>query len=244
MLNQELTPAIFTRKSIRKWADAPLSQAQLEEIRAVMQTLIPLFPKEKIELELKPHKGGDAQRLYIYCENTVAGNINAGFMVQQLDLAAHLRGFGSLWFGMGRAPKDIKPNPPLSYLLCMKLGNAAEPLARKSVSEFDRKPIGEVIAEPALQPLLEAVRLAPSATNSQPWLFRREGNLLHAYCKKPNPLMAKFVGRMNQNDIGIALCHAVLALEQAGKTVTGGILAAPKETPNGYYYAASLAVEW
>lgn len=238
MLNSDLYPHIFKRKSIRKYADAPLSAEQAGAVREVLDGLVPLFPDEKYKLEFSPEK----KRVYAYCENTVTGNANIGFLLQQFDLSLHGMGLGRLWFGMGQEPKDIKAESPLSYAICLKIGNAAEPLSRESTAEFNRKPIGEVITDSDLQPVFEAVRLAPSAGNSQPWLFMRDGDAIRLYRKKPGFIKAAIMGRMNQGDMGIALCHAVLALEHAGYTVRGISANAPGTVPNGYEYTATIQI--
>ncbi len=238
MLNSDLYPHIFKRKSIRKYANTPLSVEQVDAAQEVLDSLVPLFPDEKYKLEFSPEKW----RVYAYCENTVTGNANIGFLLQQLDLALHGLGLGRLWFGMGKEPKDIKTEPPLSYAICLKIGNPAETLSRESAAEFDRKPIGEVITDSDLQPVLEAVRLAPSAGNSQPWWFKLDGDAIRVYRKKPGFIKAAIMGRMNQGDMGIALCHAVLALEHAGYTVRGISANAPETIPDGYEYTATIQI--
>ena len=238
MINSDLYPYIFRRKSIRKYEDAPLSAGQIEIVRNTLEGLVPLFPDEKYTLEFSPEK----QRIYAYCENTVAGNANLGFVLQQVDLALFGAGLGRLWYGMGRAPKDIQKAPPLSYAICLKVGPPAEPIAREHVAEFDRKPISEVIADSALWPAFEAVRLAPSARNIQPWWFVKEGESIHAYRKKQGLINAALLGRMNQGDMGIALCHAVLGLEHEGCQIKEIVHIAPQPTPDGYEYTATILI--
>jgi hypothetical protein len=242
MLNSDLYPHMFTRKSIRKYTDTPLSAGQIDAVRGALGGLVPLFPNETYTLELKPEKGGVLHRIYAYCEDTVAGNANVGFLLQQLDLVLHGLGLGRLWFGMGKAPKGISCEPPLSYAICLKVGNAGEPLARRSTAEFDRKPIEDVMTDPGLQPVFEAVRLAPSANNIQPWRFAREGDLIHAYRKKLGAVRTAIFGRMTQGDMGIALCHAVLALAHEGYTVKGVSADTPGPAPEGWMYTASIQI--
>jgi len=238
MLNTDLYPHIFKRKSIRKYSGTPLSTEQIGVVHAAIDNLTPLFPNEKYKLEFNPEK----HRIYAYCEDTVAGNVNVGFVLQQLDLALFGAGLGRLWYGTGRTPKDIKSALPLSYAICLKVGVAAEPIARQSVAEFKRNPIGEVIDDVALQPIFEAVRLAPSAVNSQPWRFTRTGDAVHTFRKKLGMIKAAIYGRMNQGDIGIALCHAVLALEHEGYTIKEISHDTPATAPNGYEYTATIQI--
>jgi hypothetical protein len=238
MLNPDFYPYIFKRKSVRKYSDTPLSAEQINAVHTAIGNLVPLFPDEKYSLEFNP----DKQRLYAYCENTLIGNVNAGFLLQQLDLALFGAGLGRLWFGMGREPRDIKTTPPLSYAICLKVGVAAEPIARQNTAEFDRKPIGEIISDVDLHPAFEAVRIAPSARNAQPWRFERDGGAISVFRKKPGFIAAAMIGRMTQNDIGIALCHAILALEHEGYTVREITSHARTPAPDGYEYVATIMV--
>jgi len=214
MLNQAFYPAIFERKSIRKYSETPLSDEQMELVKREVAAVTPLLPNEKFALELSTSKEG--WRIYGYCENTTLGNVNLGYILQQLDLALHVDGLGRLWYGFGRKPGDVTVPKGLTYAMCLKIGNSAEPLNRE-IHEFDRKPV--VTPDAALVELLEPARLAPSAMNSQPWYFTADGSDIHVWRQKLG-LKKLILDRMNLIDVGISLCHAALAMERAGKTVT------------------------
>jgi nitroreductase len=64
---------------------------------------------------------------------------------------------------------------------------------------------------------LECVRLAPSASNRQPWRIVREGADYHLYLSK-TPGYGKFSPdiRMQNIDMGIAMCHFALASKELG----------------------------
>lgn len=68
---------------------------------------------------------------------------------------------------------------------------------------------------------LEAVRLAPSASNQQPWriLKKEESNIFHFYLKRTKTY-AKAIKRIDLQkvDIGIAMCHFELAARELGLT--------------------------
>jgi len=211
MLNPAFYAPIFERKSIRKFDETPLAPNQLALVKKEIEAVVPLLPEEQFRLELATSKEG--WRIYGYCENTALSNVNLGYVLQQLDLSLHLQGFGRLWYGFGREPRDSNPQKGLSYAMCLKIGNTAEPLARE-LSEFDRRE--SIVTDETLAELLEPARLAPSAMNSQPWLFSTEGEVIHAWQKRIG-LKKLFLGRMNQIDMGICLCHAVLALEHANQ---------------------------
>ena len=81
---------------------------------------------------------------------------------------------------------------------------------RESLSEFKRK-TPRKDSECPEDPFLEAARLAPSSTNSQPWYFIRSGNKVHVYCRSLNRLTGMFYEKFNRMDVGIACCHIWLA---------------------------------
>ncbi len=68
---------------------------------------------------------------------------------------------------------------------------------------------------------LEAVRLAPSASNQQPWrILREEGNnTFHFYLKRTR-MYAKAIRRIDLQkvDMGIAMCHFELVARELGLT--------------------------
>jgi len=233
MLNPAFYAPIFERKSIRKYAETPLTAEQLKLVKAEMEAVVPLLPNEKFKLELNPSKEG--WRIYGYCENTPMGNVNLGYVLQQLDLALHIADLGRLWYGFGRAPRDVKAPKGLSYAMCLKIGAADEPLNRE-LAAFDRRE--SVTTNPALAELLEPARLAPSAMNSQPWMFSGDANCIHVWRQKLG-IKKLVLGRMNLIDMGIALCHAALAIEHAGKAFAVEVNA-PAEDMNNYDYLLTL----
>jgi len=240
MLNPSLYVPIFTRKSIRKYAETPLSPAQLGAVKAEIANAAPLLPGEKYHLELGEAREG--WRVYGFCENTPLSNANLGFLLQQIDLALHAQGLGRLWFGMGRSTGGIKAPVGLSYAMCLKVGVSAEPIARESTDEFDRKPIDEVVDDADLYELFGPVRLAPSARNDQSWSFASEVGKVRVWRKQPSGMLKLLIDRMNWIDMGIALCHAALSLEHAGKAFTVEV-APSAEGREGYDYLLTLALD-
>ena len=244
MLNPNLYDPIFHRKSIRSYSAAPLTPEQLALIKAEIGKVVPLLPAERFQLVLGEAKEG--WRIYGYCENTPLSNANLGFVLQQLDLALYLQGLGRLWFGMGRNPGDGKPpkgqglsGKGLSYAMCLKVGNASQSLSRESTGQFDRKPMEEVMDE-GLRELFEPVRLAPSARNVQPWYFTKEESGIRAW--RMTPRIKIIIDRMSWIDMGIALCHAALALEHAGKVFAVEI-APPEKSRGGCDYLLDIVYD-
>jgi nitroreductase len=68
---------------------------------------------------------------------------------------------------------------------------------------------------------LEMVRLAPSASNKQPWRIVRDGPAWHFYLARTSGYLRGMGGYfvtadLQRVDMGIALCHFVLAAREAG----------------------------
>lgn len=80
---------------------------------------------------------------------------------------------------------------------------------------------------------LEMVRLAPSASNKQPWRILKENTMFHFY-HQPNSF--------SLNDIGIALCHFELTCKELNLK---GSFQRVKDAPstNGLKYAMSWCAE-
>jgi len=83
----------------------------------------------------------------------------------------------------------------------------------------DDKPLPVLQAGRYATPL-EMVRLAPSATNFQPWRIIKESetNIFHFYMKRAPGLKQLFFMKsdLQRVDIGIAMCHFELVAEEEG----------------------------
>ncbi len=63
---------------------------------------------------------------------------------------------------------------------------------------------------------LEMVRLAPSASNKQPWRIVKENEKLHFYLQHTKGYSTALGFDMQRIDIGIAMCHLDFTLKEAG----------------------------
>jgi len=165
---------------------------------------------------------------------------NVGFMLQQLDLFFSANGLGCCWLGLAK-PRQAKDG----NLICaaaQAFGRPAMPPHRDNVKEFDRKPLREITSLPPEEAgLLEAVRLAPSARNGQPWYFTGSPSLLHVYRDRSGAMHLPVLRRLSRIDIGIALCHLWLAARHRGLAME--LVAddeARAQAPRGYEYATSV----
>lgn len=204
-----------------------LTEETIHEIENRVKTLAALHGDIKTEITLLPHdavKGLLAIKaphyLLIFSENKKGYLENAGYMLQQMDLHLSSMGLGTCWLGMAKPTSGFNNVSPLPFVIAMAVGTPSEPVHRNSEAEFKRKLKVEICSTPYHSHIIESARLAPSATNSQPWRFRTTPEMIHAYRVNVNLLKAWLYERMNQIDMGIALCHLQLAAEAEGYQVT------------------------
>jgi nitroreductase len=190
---------------------------------------------------------------------------DAGFAMEAAVLRATDLGLGSCWIGgvfdrkrFGRA-LGIGPGEQLPAVVALGLPaerrTLRDRLVRWSAGGDRRKPGCELFfaggwgtalaSEDAgawVEPL-ECLRLAPSASNKQPWRLVRRENAFHFFLSRDKAYSAMMpLADLQRIDMGIAMCHFELAaLEQglAGKWS----LADPRipATPPNYEYIASYS---
>lgn len=249
MINEELYKTIFTRKSIRKYDMTSLTDEKLIEIKNFADTVKKLLPSIKCEFSfltddkvrnMLPIKA--PHYISIYSEKKEGYLLNAGFMLQQVDLFLSSVNLGSCWLGMAKPSKEVPTSKNgLDFVIMIAFGNTQEKLHRADKSEFKRKSISEITSISGGDQLLEAARLAPSASNSQPWYFSGNTDEIIVCREKLNLLKAPLYNRMNQIDTGIALCHLWLSIEHQGKTACFDY--ANSGAPKGYEYMLKVKVE-
>lgn len=208
-----LSEMICHRRSVRAYLPEAVDEAVLVEIAAFMESLTPLFPEAAPAAKVIPTKEAtflqkwyNPQFFVFYAPNTDEGLINVGYMYQQLDLYLQARGLGTCWVGLGTPAEVHKAPEGMKLAVMMAFGHPAgkEP-KRAGAGVFKRRSREEIADVP--DDRLEPARLAPSATNSQPWFFTHEGERLHVWREKLTLLKKRTLGRMNLIDMGIALAH-------------------------------------
>jgi len=224
MEKKDLYSTIFQRKSIRKYYLIPLDGDTLNEIETRLETLEPLHKDIKIEFKIlypdvvkrrmmrkAPHY------LAVFSEVKDGYLSNVGFMLQQMDLFLSANGLGTCWQGIPTLKKEGLASSNLEFVILMPFGKPQESLQRTSTSQFKRKSLKEISDIKGVDNILEAARLAPSATNAQPWFFTGDKDLIHAYSIKPNFIRGLFAKKFPPIDVGISLYHLKLASEHFGK---------------------------
>jgi len=210
-----LYETIFKRRQVRKYNDTPLDKQTLDII-LVYTLAIKQMEGQKAHFELvsaEEVSGGVAPHyLLSSCEESPAAYANVGYILQKVDLYIQSIGIGSGWF-MGIQPKKQCDN----HCITLAFGNTDIPL-RNSVVDFKRLPIEKISYVD--NAIAQAIRLAPSAMNSQPWkLDFADGKVIIQDVGR-GIMRVVLRNKLNKIDVGIAACHAVIALGQEGKTVT------------------------
>ena len=170
-----------------------------------------------------------------------------GYVFEKLVLYAASLGLGTCWLGgtfnRGEFAKAMQITDNEFFPIASPVGYPAaknhtvDKIMRKAIKADHRKPFEELFFENDFStPLskekageyakvLEAVRLAPSAKNGQPWRILKDGDNFHFYEKKTIPSSSYDIQRL---DVAIAGCHFELAAKEKG---INGKLAAVENHP-------------
>ncbi len=221
-----LYEAIYVRKSVRHYKLEELNQEVLEELKAFIDHLEPLFPEIKVKVKILENikekeklKGllvpNAPYYLVIYSEKKEKYDLNAGYIMQQISLYLTSRGIGSCFAGMGKPPK--KTEEEMCFVIGMAFGKAkgetvrhdydAKRLSLNELCVFKESP------KTWVKEILEAARLAPSSFNSQPWRFVVYENRIHVFSKK-SPSAGKNWRKFNEFNFGVMLANISVAAEE------------------------------
>lgn len=225
---------IRTRKSVRTFDGQGISEEDREKLSAYIRTIENPYhiPVRFMILGAKKHGLSSpvisGEHLYItakvpkteHCEEAF------GYAFEKMVLYAWSLGIGTTWIGgtMKRelfekaaalSEGEIMPCvSPLGYPA--KNRSLKEMAMRTAIRADKRLPSDELFFDNDFDtPLhtdditvnnaLEAVRLAPSAVNKQPWRIVRQGDSYHFYKKKN--VSGGGDWDVQKVDLGIALCH-------------------------------------
>ena len=210
MTNEQLYQGIFRRKSVRKYNMEPLPAETVMDLQQFATQAKPL--DETIRVEFEYLATDDVKKLmaikaphYICIYSEKKGNylMNAGFLLQQIDLYLSANGLGSCWLGVAKPSKQVPAmKNGLEFVIMLAFGAANEPVHRTSPDEFNRKSLSTICSIPSVDQLLEPVRIAPSAANSQPWFFSGSEERITVSREKLNLIRGAIYNNMNQIDVG------------------------------------------
>jgi len=182
-------------------------------------------------------------RQYILCaiEETPRAREDLGFCFERVVLEATRIGLGTCWMGgtfkrgrfaerMGLSDAEVLPIiSPVGIPAqrrswrerVIRVGAGSDKRKPWNTLFFDATPdapLGQEAAGP-LAPVLEAVRLGPSASNKQPWRVVRDADCstCHLFLQRTSGYDRMFGGIDLQSvDAGIAMCHLELVSREVG----------------------------
>jgi nitroreductase len=163
-----------------------------------------------------------------------------GYCKEEIILKATALGLGTCWLGgtfqsgsFARAVNlqkdELLPTvTPIGYPAGEK--SFTEKIMRRVAGADNRKPWSNIFfagnfSTPLTQEqagiyaeALENVRLAPSASNKQPWrvLYDRKRNILHFLIARSLSYKLMGIVSLQDVDLGIAMCHFALTLQEQG----------------------------
>ncbi|NLD26127.1 MAG: nitroreductase [Acholeplasmataceae bacterium] len=214
---KELYKMIYQRKSVRKYDPAlSISAEEMEAIKNQLVNLTPLVPDIRIKTVILEREKTTAKFgeycLLLYSEKKPHYLLNAGYLLEQMDLFLASRNIGVCWYGLAKTKE--KQVDGLDYVIMLAFGKSKITDFRKDAFEFSRKSMDEVWKGAFDEEIKTAVRIAPSACNSQPWFFESENNMINVYRTKKIKTMipARFLSYFNAIDMGIVLCFLEIAL--------------------------------
>lgn len=235
---------IKTRKSVRTFDGRIISEQDKVKLSAFIETISNPYdiPVKFILLDAREHGLSSpvirGEHLYIAAKVPVVTHSEEafGYSFEKMVLCAWSLGIGTTWMGatfnrplfekvVGKQDDEMMYCvSPLGYPSAEK--SDVDVKVRDSVHGDERKSSEELffdgdfdvplsIGDENIRVALEAVRLAPSAANRQPWRIVKIGNAFHFYEYKS--ITGKVSWDVQKVDMGIALCHFVSVID--GKCV-------------------------
>ncbi len=176
--------------------------------------------------------------------------LTAGFQFEQVVLKAWQAGLGTCWIAATFKGSDFDkgidwPEGEELKIIC-PVGESAglsmrEKLVRFTIGSKNRKAFDDLFfygdfshpvpADNRFREALEMLRLAPSATNTQPWRALVDGDTVHFYTKTASPI--------NILNCGIGMCHFYETERYYGREGKFEKLPAPV-APAGWTYLESF----
>lgn len=207
---EALFKMIDKRKSFRKFnSDLLVSHQELDLIKLTLNNIKSLNPNIKTDFKIVKATETTAKFgeycLLFYSEKRPHQLVNAGFILEKIDLYMASLNIGACWYGLARTKE--KTYHGLDYIIMLAFGKVDRNEFRHSIKEFNRKSIIE-LWDGEFNPQIQAFSLlAPSACNSQPWRFKSTNSTIEVYRKQSIRTIMPLGIRSHYNmiDMGIVL---------------------------------------
>lgn len=262
---------IRKRRSVRTFDETAIRPEDLKKIIEFAETIENPYsiPIEWKILNAKEH--GLSSPVILGTDTYIAGKMCRlphaeeafGYTFEKVVLYAELLGVGTTWIAgtmnrsafehaMELSENEVMPCiSPLGYPA--KKMSVRENMMRKGIKADTRTDFGEVFFDGTFEKSLsketagkladafEAVCLAPSAVNKQPWRIVVSGNKVHFYEKHSKGYGAGGWD-IQKIDMGIALCHFELVAKESGIDVSFETSDPGIKLPDNIQYIASYSV--
>ncbi|MBR1456242.1 MAG: nitroreductase family protein [Oscillospiraceae bacterium] len=259
---------IRARRSVRSFDGRALPQEEIDGLLAFARGVETPYGQRVEWRVLDAKAAGLTSPVITGTDAYIAGKLRRaphaeeafGYAFERVVLYAQSRGLGTTWIAgtMDRAaferamelePGEVMPCvSPLGYPAAKM--SVRESMMRKGVKADSRLPFASLFFEGgfdrplgeghALAPALELVRRAPSAVNRQPWRVVVTEGAAHFYEKRSKGYVSADGWDLQKVDLGIALCHFALGLEEQGRAARLRIDDPGLETPADVFYIASF----
>jgi hypothetical protein len=209
-----LYDTIFKRRSTRDYTNVPLGNEIIAKIKEHIEGIEQLNGyRTRMEIITGEQIGGSASHYVVaYCEETTGDFINVGYCMESVDLFIQGLGLGSLWLGGGKPIKIEDKN----YCISMAFGHTDVPF-RKGEGDFKRIKLSDMSNED--NAIARAVRVAPSAMNTQPWQLNFGDRHVVINYRGRGLLKGTLKKKLSKIDLGIALRFAELAYTRYGEKI-------------------------
>lgn len=261
------------RRSVRTFDGDPLTKEDAQKILEFAEKVENPYDLPITWKILDAKKQGLTSPVIVGTDTFIAGKMRRtphaeeafGYAFEKVVLFAESLGVGTTWIAGTMDRKAFERAMELSdgeVMPCVSpLGYAAkkmsirETMMRKGIKADTRFGFEELFFDGSfdaplteekagrLRDVLEAVRLAPSAVNKQPWRVVICGGKAHFYEKSSKGYVSEDNWDIQKIDMGIALSHFELAAKECGIAVSH-ITDDPQITvPEGVRYIATIAFE-
>ena len=182
-----------------------------------------------------------------------------GYAMEHVVLSATAMGLGTCWLGLfkrGAFGAAMQPEGEvMPAVAAVGYPSKKRTLLDRAVAlgagARTRKPFGELFFEQdfatptdvqgKLRECLEMVRIAPSASNKQPWRAVRQDGAVHFYLAETKGYAGNRLpgGTIQRVDMGIAACHFELAARALGLPGSFAVADPGLAAPEGWRYEFS-----
>ncbi|MCL2441112.1 MAG: hypothetical protein FWD14_05185 [Treponema sp.] len=225
LTDEQLAQMIFKRQSVRAYSRTSVDFLDNDIDLAVSLGIQPLIKDIRVKVKVLRKAEVSNNRsdycIAFYSEEKPYHLENIGFIGQQIELTLQSKGLGTCWWGMKKPKKNFKSADGLNSIITMTVGYPKTPETRKYPDGFKRKNSADILIKDSKPDnLIEAVRIAPSAINLQPWLIEKNDNSYNFYLKTPGNLLEKMINDMRHIDIGIAMAHLFVQAKADGINIS------------------------